>query len=565
MAKYPKILSKSFKALSVLDNSIIIQIVRDTVTNGINDDTLIGNVSNILLGNECIMNVNDGSYSFKKALLIRVKLVVQALDFKYETKNSASMAKDGGMYIHTTKEIVNQRDKEEYAKIWFKEAKAYQNNITLKGSKLVVDNNSDEVLYNKSSILMEVRDINPLYLDIYASLLYEANKGKVDEPNYKQRLQEVANETKNFMGYQYENFRKLDSNSRNYPLSRFGFAYEYGDAFEKFLIVTAKKYLVTENEISEAIAYLEDEFGVDNYEQLVADSMKVLDKVKKDYYRYVEGKNVSFSIDGKSLGKHLHIVDVYRNIINNINDYTNSWVGYDYTNSGGINASNQFGDEQLLKMANLLGGDKAYDTHQEIANYLGIARKDAKLYMQGPNHGGEVLPENSDMVNAVFGENYKYIRLMAEYGKKLADNGVKSIEIVRPDGVKAIWNPYTLDCSVAMEDGTFINAVMPYGGNGTDKNLGLAVSILHSADSYTEHYVQMKLLEDGYHIRTILDNFLGAPSIKRGLIKYTFESLEILRGYAERSLKSIEEQTGIYRGWTLPERTIELVPSANII
>jgi len=116
-----------------------------------------------------------------------------------------------------------------------------------------------------------------------------------------------------------------------------------------------------------------------------------------------------------------------------------------------------------------------------------------------------------------------------------------------------------------MEDGSTIKAQMPYGGNGEHKVLGLAVSCLHSSDAFVEHYVQSSLADQGIHIRTVLDNFLGRPSIKAKLVKLTFEALNLLRGNMEKQLRAIEIETGIYRGWVLPERECELVPSSNII
>ncbi len=562
--RYPKILDNSFRALATLTNNQIVRVIKGTVTNGMTIDILVGNVANILLSTECNQHTNLGTYNFKKALLIRVKLVVDALDYKFEDKVTTNIDKDGHMYVSTVSTIIDERDETEYTKVWFNDPKEFTDSITLKGSKLVVDNNSTKLLQAKSEITLRVKEINPIYLDLYTALIYEVNKGKVDEANYKSRLQAVADETKGFMGYAYTNYRKLDSNSRNYPLNRYGFAVEYGDSFEKFLIEPAQQYLVDQTEINGAIAYLESEFKTSNYKQLVYNAMEKLEANEVLLEQYNKGYITDFTITHKELGKLLHIVDIYHNIIDNLGNLTRSCASYDFTNSGGINAANQFGNAKFLKTMNLLGEDEKFDTHQRVADVLGIERDDAKSIMQGPNHGGQVPTEYTDMVEDIFGETYKYIRLTAEYGAKLAHKGVKQVTLTRPDGVTATWYPYTVDCSVSMEDGSSISAIMPYGGNGTNKQLGLAVSCLHSADAFTENYIQAKLAEEGIHIKTTLDNFYGRPSIKDKVVQYTFESLEILRGQMEQQLKAIELETGIYRGWNLPDRG-EIVVSANIM
>jgi len=165
----------------------------------------------------------------------------------------------------------------------------------------------------------------------------------------------------------------------------------------------------------------------------------------------------------------------------------------------------------------------------------------------------------------VFGDNYKYIGLTAVYGTALAEAGITKVKLVRPDGVVAYWYPYTTNCDVAMEDGTSISAIMPYGGNGKRKIMGFAVACLHSSDAFVEHYVQTKLYEEGIHCKTILDNFYSQPSIKPKLVKYTFEALELLKGNMEKQLQAIEIETGIARGWVLPKRECDLVVTDNII
>ena len=560
------ILNSHFVVLKPIHNSLIVQTVRSVVTNGQTIDILVGSVADMLLATDCVQTINDGTYNFKKALLIRIKVVVEALKFQFEDKTVVTInEEDGSMHVHTVTTVVGQREKEVKSKVWFNDAQEYQDNIVLKGSKLIVDNNSTALLQSKSEITLRVKEIEPEYLDLYAILTYEANKSKVDEANYLGRLQEVAEETKGFMGYEYVNNRKLDSNSRNYPLNRYGFAVEYGDSFEKFLIEPAQQYLVTEEEVKGAIEYLEDEFKSNNYKELVSATRLKLRENEALQEKYESGLDIEFTITGKELGKLLHILDIFHNIINNLGEMTRSCASYDFTNSGGINAANQFGDKKFLKTMNLLGDSDKFDTHQRVADVLGMARDDAKGIMQGPNHGGEVPEENRTMVKEIFGDTYKYIRMTAEYGQKIAKAGVQSVTLARPDGVTATWYPYSLNCNVSMEDGSSVSAIMPYGGNGTNKVLGLAVSCLHSSDAFVEHYIQSSLQAEGIHIKTTLDNFYGAPSIKSKMVRLTFEALDLLKGNMEKQLQAIEKQTGIYRGWKLPDRECDLVPSANII
>lgn len=562
---YPKILDKQFRLLQSLDNRIIASIIKDVVRNGMTKDMLVGSVADILLSKDCINEVNDTTYNFKKALLIRVKIVIEALKFTYEKATTVSIDKDGTMYTHSVASIINKREKKEFKKIWFNDAVDYQDYITLKGSNKTINNKSSDLLQNKSEVTLRIKEIEPEYLDMYAILLYEANKLKVNEPDYLTRLLEVSQSTKDFMGYEYNNYRKLDSNSRNYPLNRYGFAVEYGDSFEKFLIEPAQQYKVDKDEINGAIKYLEDEFNTKDYKTLVLNAIHKLNQNARELEKYQAGKVATFTITHKELGKLLHIVDVFDNIINNLNGLSRSCVSYDFTNSGGINASNQFGDEKFLETMNLLGHEDKFDTHQKVADHLGMERDDAKGIMQGPNHGGQVPAEHKKMVTDIFGSTYKYINMTALYGKELAETGIKTVTITRPDGVRAVWYPYSINCQVPMEDGSAVHAVMPYGGNGTNKVMGLAVSLLHSSDAFTENYIQSKLKDEGIHIKTTLDNFYGRPSIKAKVVKYTFESLEILRGQMEKQLKAIEKETGIYRGWNLPDRTHKLVVSDKIM
>ena len=564
MKKYPLILKPAFKALKALDNQLIVATVRNIVANEMTVSMLVGNVANALLSLECIIDVNDGSYNFKKALLIRVNIVVKAMKFKFEDKIATTIDKDGNMFTHTTSTIVGQREKEVKTKVWFKEVSSFQDYIILKGSKKKVENNSTKVLSEKAEIDMRIKEIAPEYIDLYKVLLYETNKSKVNEANYWERLQEVAEETKVFLGHTYTNYRKLDSNTRNYSLSRYGFAYDYGDAFEKYLIEPAQEYLVDATEIKYAIKYLENEFKSDDYRVLVKDSIAKINYNSTLLEDYNKGKYVEFTIGHKELGKLLHIVDVFDNIICAEGRMSRSVVGYDFIASGNINASNLWGDEQFLKVANLLGGETKYDAHSLVADYLGIARDEAKLVQQPYMHGATVKPEDMDMVTEIFGESFFYNAKTAEYGRKLAEAGVNSVQFTRVDGVKAVWAPYMLDAQVSMEDGSSIDSIMPFSnsGNGTKKYSGLAVSIVHSSDSATEHYIQMGLHNKGIPVKTILDCFYTKPSALPLIKQLTFESLNRMRGLAEKQLQEIEAQTNIYRGWSIPDR-MDIVESYN--
>lgn len=562
-----KILTNSFNKLSQLPDAKIEQLIHDTVRTGDTMSMLVGKVTNILLSNRAIQSVNDGSYHFKKALMMRINEVAKACKFKTITTNKVSISNDGGMYCHPVTTITGEKElPENFTKYWFTYPEEFQDYVILKGSERKFNNNSYDLLLTKQEIDMQIKPIKPELVDLYAILLYENTKSKVKDPNYFNRLQDIAIETKCRLGMVYTNYRKLDSNSRNYPLNINGFAYEYGDAFEKWLIEPAKPWLVDETEVELAKQYLRDEFGTKLYTSLVIKAKAQIKQALEDLAKYKQGKIVNFSITHKELGKLLHIIDVNEGIIENLGNYTNTCVSYDFTNSGGINAANQFGDEKLMRVANLLGEDLKFDTHQAVADELGLARDDAKSVMQGPNHGGRVIPRHKEMVNNIFGERYKYIHMMSQYGMKLADAGVTEVVLTRPDGVKAVWYPYSIKCQVPMEDGTTVDAVMPYNSAiGTAKHRGLAVSILHSADAFTEHYIQSNLLAMGIHTKTTLDNFYGKPSIKQHIIKLTFESLELLDGYAEQQLQAIEAKTGILRGWNLPTRTHIPVPNGNIM
>jgi len=562
--KYPAILNKSFRALKTLSNQLIVRTVKDTVANGQTVDMLVGNTADILLALECVQAINDGSYNFKKALLIRVKIVVDALKFTFESKTGTIVTKAGDMIVTTTKTVVGEREKEEYKKVWFQEASEYQDYIVLKGSKQKIDNNSTKVLEEKAQITMRIKEIDEEYIDLYTVLLYEANKGKVNEENYLGRLKEVAEETKGWMGYEYANLRKLDSNTRNYPLSRFGMAYEYGDSMEKYLIEPAQQYLVDANEIKYAIQYLENEFKSNDYKVLVKDSIAKIIHNSNLLEKYNKGKMVDFTIDHKELGKLLHIQDVFDNIICAEGKMSRSVVGYDFVASGSINASNLWGDKKFVKVANLLGGETKYDTHQMVATNLGITRNEAKKVMQPMQHGSNIPAEYEAMILEIFGESFMYNAKISDYGVQLAEAGVNSVTFTRVDGVRATWSPYQLACDVPMEDSSSVSAVMPYStsGNGTKKVRGLAVSIVHSSDSATEHHIQMGLHNAGIPVKTILDCFYTKPSALPLIKQLTFESLNRMRGIAEKQLQEIEAQTGIYRNWSIPDR-VDIVESFN--
>jgi hypothetical protein len=345
----PRVLNKHLKSLELLTNREIAEIAIEVVENGMTRDMLIGGVSARVLQDEDINDMNDCSYNFKKAVMIRVAKVVDKLNFKYETTKSMMIDKEGTMYPVTHKTIVEEREPREDTKIWFNDPTRYQDYITLKGSNKRIDNNSTDVLELKTKIKLKVKEIDERYIDLYAVLLFEANKSKVNEDPeyYLERLQNVAEETKLFMGQEYTNYRKLDSNSRNYPLNRYGFAYEYGDAFGKNLIGLVQEYKVDVNEIDGAIEYLADEFDTDNVDELYTNSIDILNHNLSELKKYNKGLISNFNISEKELGEHLHIVEVYENIICNNRGMTSTVVGYDFTNSGGINAANQFGDKKF--------------------------------------------------------------------------------------------------------------------------------------------------------------------------------------------------------------------------
>jgi len=564
--RLPNYLKNTWNTLEVLETKSIVKAIRDIVENGMTRDMLVGNVTSKLMYRDEIQAINDGSYNFKKVLMIKVKLVVDAMPFKWQTTTTTEFTKDGSMYLVEHITIIEQKDPVDPFKQWFKEVDVFQDYLVVKGSNKVLDNNSTELLEEKADKEYRVKEISPLYINLYAVLLYESTRSKVEDKNYAKRLMEVASATKEYMGYTYINDRKLDSNGRNYPLSRFGFANEYGDAFEKFLIEPAKGYEVTADDIHYATEYLKEEFGREDTQALIEEARRVAAINITLLPKYNKGENVKFTITHKELGKYLHIIDVGNNIINNLGGFTTALISSDFTNSGGIMAANQFGDEKFLKTVNLLGGEEVFDTHQRVADYLGISREEAKPIMQGPNHGGRIPEEFTDMVEEIFGPNYKYIRKIAEYGIELAKAGHTNITLTRPDGVKVYWSPYLLNCSVPMEDGTTVSAVMPFNENadaGEFKAVGFAVSCLHSCDAFVEHYVDSKLMEKGHHIKSTLDNFYHRPSLKPLIIDLAFEALEILEGWVESQLEEVEIKTGIQRGWKLPQRP-NIVKSGNI-
>jgi len=565
---YPKILSTELNRLNQLTDSKIAELLESTVTTGDTLSMLVGRVCEMLLNTKAIRSINNGTYNFKKALLIRINTVAKDLDFDTVTTNKVSMSSDGELVCHPVTSIVGEQEPKAFNKSWYNEPTGYQDHAILKGSGRKFNNNSTSLLEEKASVELMVKDIQPMFVDLYAVLLYEDTKVNVDDVNYFDRLTEVAYWTKCKLGQTYTNYRKLDSNSRNYPLNRYGFAYEYGDSFEKWLIEPAKPWLVDTTEVGLAKQYLREEFGAKRYDHLVNSAMDKVIEALADLEEYQAGKIVDFGISHKELGKLLHIIDVDQNIIQNEGNYTTSCVSYDFTNSGGINAANQFGDAKFLEATNLLGSDTKFDTHQAVANHLGMERDDAKAVMQGPNHGGRVKPEHKDMVNSIFGESYNYIHMMSQYGMKLAESGITEVILTRPDGVNAVWYPYSIKCRVPMEDGSTVDSTMPFNpAIGTQKHRGLAVSILHSADAFTEHYIYSNLLEMGIEIKTTLDNFYGQPSIKALVVELTFEALAILEGYAERQLQTIERTTGISRdnNWTLPNRELPIVVNNNIM
>lgn len=564
---FPSILHKDVKKLEVLSDSKIAELLESVVTTGDTLSMLIGRVVDMLLANRAVRSINNGTYNFKKVLLMRVNEVAKSLHFDMVSVNKVSLANDGNLVCHKVTTIIGEQEKKEYAKVWFNEPEDFQDHAILKGSNRKFNNNSTDLLLEKQQVFLKVKEIYPIYVDLYATLLYEDTKSKVTDAGYLDRLRDIATETKARLGHVYTNNRKLDSNSRNYPLNRNGFAYEYGDNFEKWLVEPAKPWLVDANEVKLAKKYLRDEFGVKVYTSLVRKAKAKVLQALEDFDTYKEGKVVDFDITHKELGKLLHIIDVNENIIENLGGTTTSCVSFDFTNSGGINAANQFGDEKFLNATNLLGNAK-FDTHQAVADHLDMSRDDAKSVMQGPNHGGRVVDEHVEMVEDIFGERYKYIHMMSQYGMKIAEAGITEVVLERPDGVKAVWYPYSINCPVPMEDGSTVDSIMPFNSAiGTDKHRGLAVSILHSADAYIEHYIYSNLREMGIEIKTTLDNFYGRPSIKDLVVELTFEALELLDGYAERQLQAIEKRTGIMRdgNWKLPERTHAIVQNDNIV
>ena len=558
---------------SKIDNNVrevkIIDIADEKVRKGMTLDILVGKVVSILLYDESINQLNDESFAFNKYMFMKV---FDVLKDRYSIKEETVkyFNKKGELVIRTSKTIDEGSEQETFNKTWFREVNEPQTHIELKGSRKIKDNNSKDYLEMLASENFRVKVVNERFVDLYANLLYVKNKNNITESKilYRKRLMEVCEETKLYMGYEYANTRKLDASGRDYSLNRFGYANEYGDAFEKFMIEPDYEYIVNKDDIAEAKAFLLGEFKVKSWRKLFEKANKAIEKNLRILSMYENGRDVEFTIDTKTFGKYMWICDIVNNIIYAEGQPSSSVIGTDLTNSGGIMTAYQFGDEKYMRVTNLLGGE-VVDNHSLVADYFGISRDEAKSKFVGPNHGSLVRGELVGARDTIFGERYSYIRKIAEYGIELAFKDVPSVTITAPDGIKAIWNPYAKAVRVNMEDdqNSTIHGITPFtkGLDADPKVSGLYARLVHSCDSYVLRMIKREMINAGVGIKTTLDCYYTRPSLRPVVIGLLWRGLSELDGYFEAQLNQIEMVTGISRGWNLPTRELDVIPSENIV
>ena len=236
-------------------------------------------------------DINDGSFVFAKCMAMFVDNVVRDM-FSIDTTTKTSFNSKGEMVVITHETISSTTPEPTFNKVLFKEFDEPQTTVTLKGSNIVVDNNSEEYLNLLASETFRVKELEPDMVRLYALMKYDENKNNVSESKseYLIRMMKLAEETILYLGHEYKNTRKLDSSCRDYSINRFGFATEYGDAFEKNLIEPAQEYLVTSGGIQMAKDYLCDEFGVKSWRKLFEKAVFFVqsssDNIEKDRKPY---------------------------------------------------------------------------------------------------------------------------------------------------------------------------------------------------------------------------------------------------------------------------------------
>ena len=567
--KLPLKLRKYQNIFNLVSEPTITDLIDQFTYKGITIDMLVGMIAKHLLRNDKnIILANDGSYAFKQVLLMAIYNIV--ISNTTTTTETRTVVTKQGISLIKHETIDTNKEQKHFIKQWFHEATEPEYNLWLKGSEKLITSSyrkSTYILNQYSQKTYKVRDIEDKYINLYTAMKFSETFNSVSESKilYKKRLLEIAEETKLYRGYEFKNYRKLDNSGRDYPLSRFGFANEYGDAFEKWLIQPVNQpYQVTKQVIKEARELHKSEFGIFKPRSTYKRLLREIDENLIELEKFHKGMNYNFTIDSKTLGKYLYIIEIIENTIFNEGGSTTVLATYDLTNSGIIMYANLFGDEKLLKTANLLGGEKI-DSHQLVADAENVSRKSAKKLFVASNHGGKLPPELEQTKDIVFGKRYDVIRKIAEFGidKALSQDKTR-IEYTMPDGFKVIWQPYILNCKTSVSKNKNISTIMPFDkmandGTANPKVSGFAVSLAHSSDSYIVRKVDRIFQQYGINIKTTLDNYYVPFGTKKVLIEAVFSALSDLN---QDWFKLVKEQAGISD--IVPERTIDIIKSANI-
>jgi len=544
----------------------IIEMSDSIVENDMTLNQLINKVSVALLHTEQVNKINDMTLGFRQNLLNKIKETIYDR-YSTEDRKVKYFDEEGQLVVKYFPHIVGEKDPERKTTFLTKDPKRNQPYLTLKGSEKIIDNNSKEILELYSSTENRVRTVDISLLKLYSALEYEKRKNvvKQDKDKFKKYLIDLANETHSYCGYVFNDHRKLDRSSRDYSLARFGHALQYGDAFQKWMIQPSIGYSVTELAKNEAIAYLQNEFKTKDWEELYKESIELIEVNLALLPDWGKGNKTNFSITTKQLGKACQVISLVNNLIEApIGSNTNELVCLDFTNSGGIMFANQFGDEKFLTISNLIG-DKKKDAHQAVADFLRVSRDDAKKVMVGSNHGARLTETTLPIANEVFGETYKGINALAEYGKELLFNGVTHLKLKAPDGVVGVFHGYTLNGELSI-DGIKVNAVLPFSPLKIGKNKGYSFGVInqHMSDAFVVRYIRKRLITRGIPHLTILDAFY-VPAGTTSIIKeLAYDALEELEGWFDGELTRIEKETGIPMENRPIKRTIPVERTGNV-
>jgi len=543
----------------------IVELAEEIAYNDMTMNMLTNNISTVLLRRKDVNAINDSTLWFRRNLL---DYIVENTSNLFETENREVkwFDKNGNFCSAEYPHITGKEDRKDFDKNLFRECTLPETNITLKGSGKMLNNNSIKILETYANTKNMVRDCTTDYIYLYSALEYEKNKFAVSEPmmEYRKRMVNLAEETILYCGYEFADTRKLDSSTRDYSLNRFGHAFQYGDSFQKYLIQPVLTYIVEQEDVDNAITFLKDEYNITNYKEYKSTYTEVLINEVAKLQAWNKGLKVEFSIDGKELGKIVYILDVIESIIENKGYESRTLIQLDFTNSGGIMFANQFGDKKFMTTANLIGNIKQ-DAHQMVADVLGIDRDPAKKVMQGPNHGARLTDETKEIAMQVFGETYKGINALAEYGKKLLYSGINIVELVAPDGVKGYFYGYTNKAEMNI-NGTKVNLIAPFTEHniGERKGYGFGVKPMHMSDAYVVRYIRKALIKAGIPHTTTLDAFYIPPRYENLVANLAYEALDNLQGWFDGELTRMEALTGIKMDNRPKARTIPVERTGNI-